>query len=44
MTEIGYCANCDQRRVELVMTTAGVLACSRCDAVNVYDSKEDYEQ
>jgi len=44
VTEYGYCPNCDTERVELVMTTAGVLACCRCDAVNVFSNKKAYEE
>lgn len=44
VTEYGYCPNCDTRHVELVMTTAGVLACCRCDALNVFNDKAAYEK
>lgn len=44
VTEYGYCQHCDERKVELIMTTAGVLACSQCEAVNVYETKEAYEK
>lgn len=43
-TQYGYCQHCDIRHVELVMTSAGVYACHKCGAVDVYDSKESYEK
>lgn len=33
VTEYDWCRHCEARR-EMVMTTAGVLACCVCDAVN----------
>lgn len=38
----GYCPHCEHRR-ELVPTEAGVLACHACDALDVYESKQAYE-
>lgn len=43
LTEYGYCPRCEHRR-ELVMTSAGVLACHACESVDVYDSKAEYEE
>lgn len=39
----GYCPHCEHRR-ELVPTEAGVLKCHACDAVDVYNSKKQYEE
>lgn len=45
VTEYGYCAYCDTRRVELVPTEEkGLVSCSRCGSLNIYDSKAEYER
>ena len=43
LTQFGYCPTCDRRR-ELVMTSPGVVACHSCGGVNVYDSRETFEE
>lgn len=43
LTQYGWCPRCDARR-ELVMTSAGVLACHSCGSLNVYDTREAMEE
>lgn len=41
-TEYHYCPRCDARR-EMVMTSAGVLACSRCDNIDTFKDERVYK-
>jgi len=43
VTEYGYCPKCDIDRVELTMTTAGVLACHKCGNVDIYESRSAFK-
>ncbi|WP_178915167.1 hypothetical protein [Natronomonas gomsonensis] len=43
LTQFGFCPNCKGRR-ELVMTSPGSVACHDCGAVDVFESREQYEE
>ena len=44
-TEFGYCPHCDIEHVELVpLGDSGVLGCHKCEALDVWESKEAFEQ
>lgn len=44
VTEFGYCQHCDTKDVELVMTVTGNLSCHKCGAIDIYASKEAYQE
>lgn len=40
--EFGFCPQCEKRR-ELVMNEVGFLQCHACNSMDIYDSRQEYE-